>query len=255
MSRTAALVDLALRHPTWALERLLVRFEPSEGALPAPALDELSGLRDRADGVDAVLAAVTGQPEEVVARHSTPSWRPDAQADDAVADSRDPLLRAVYAAVRLLEPEAMVEVGVERGYSSAVALRALAENGHGRLYSIDLPPLGRDAERGTGRLVPEELRDRWELALGPARRLLPRVARAHAPLDLVVLDGDHSRSAQLRELRAVWPHLRRGGVIVCDDVWSSAFPDFATSVGESAHYVARPAGDAIGFLRRSSASA
>jgi predicted O-methyltransferase YrrM len=253
VSRLLDLAHLTARHPTWALERVRTRLDRGPRSTPAPTLG-LPAVRAGAGTVEQVLADVCGLDAAEAERLAAAAPIPPGQEDDAVWPLRQPLLRVLYVAVRATRPRRTLEVGVERGYSSTVILAGLADNGSGRLWSIDLPPLGRNAEAATGRLVPPELRDRWELELGPARRLLPRAARAHDPLDLVVLDGDHSYAGQRRELRAVWPHLADGGLIVCDDVWNPAFPEFAAAVGGRARYVARPAGDAIGVLRRDNAS-
>lgn len=68
----------------------------------------------------------------------------------------------VYAIVRVLKPEIVVETGVASGLSSAYILQALEENRKGKLYSIDLP-----AREGS---YPE----RYSECLGRGKYAIPR---------------------------------------------------------------------------------
>ena len=92
----------------------------------------------------------------------------------------------LYAIMRTLKPRVAVETGVANGFSTAFALLALERNGEGHLYSVDFPrEVGRDADEGfyqgigkagippestSGWLIPEHLRGRWTLRLGPSSR-------------------------------------------------------------------------------------
>ena len=77
-------------------------------------------------------------------------------------DDGDPALaRATWSVVRRLRPSVVVETGVGRGVTTRVILQALTRNGHGHLWSIDVPPL---LERGladeTAAVVPASETDR-----------------------------------------------------------------------------------------------
>ena len=128
------------------------------------------------------------------------------------------MARLCYLACRLTSPEIVVETGVAYGVSSAFVLRALEVNGHGRLFSVDLPPLRRDYERFWGIAVPGELRGRWILHRGTSARVLPRLLEENPTVDLFVHDSLHSNRNMRREFDAVWPHLREGGLLLADDV-------------------------------------
>ena len=67
----------------------------------------------------------------------------------------------------------MVETGVGSGVTTSFILQALAANGEGHLWSIDLPPIG--AEQFAGSFVPQALRSRWTLLRGRSRDLLPQL--------------------------------------------------------------------------------
>ena len=64
-------------------------------------------------------------------------------------------------------------------------------------------------------------------------------------------DADHSREAQLEEFATVWPLLRPGGVVICDDVASSSLMEFAAMHEVDPMAVPRERyGDVIGVLAR-----
>jgi predicted O-methyltransferase YrrM len=148
-----------------------------------------------------------------------------------------------YVAVRLLRPNAVVETGCFSGWDSAVILAALAQNGHGHLYSIDLPPRagqrdprlpggGLPAGLGPGFLVPPALRSRWTLILGDARDELPPLLRRLGRIDLFFHDSDHRYAHMMWEYSTVWPRLAGGGLLVSDDIsLHTALWDFAAGVG------------------------
>lgn len=143
-----------------------------------------------------------------------------------------------YTLVRLLRPATVLETGVHDGLSSAIILRSMARNQSGRLISIDLPhpdlPPGADAP---GWLVPNELRARWTLCLGDARKLLPALAAKHAPLDFFIHDSDHSHEFQEFEYRSAALHLARPALLLSDDVRPDLFGEVASAHGAVAHIV------------------
>ena len=143
--------------------------------------------------------------------------------------------RLLYVTTRALRPQTVVETGPFNGASSAFILRALAENGAGRLLSFDRRD-ARDAlgvplaaGREPGWLVPDELRARFELVLGDLRATLrPRLAR-EPRIDLFFHDSLHTFGHMWFEFRTAWSRLAHGGVLASDDVfWNPAFWLFTT---------------------------
>jgi predicted O-methyltransferase YrrM len=139
--------------------------------------------------------------------------------------------KLLYVALRALRPLVVVETGPFNGASSTFLLHALEANGgEGRLLSFDLPdardalgvPLPQGQEPAW--LVPAELRPRFELVLGDTRATLrARLARERS-VDLFFHDSLHTTRHMLFEFRVAWRYLRRGGVLVSDDVfWNPAF--------------------------------
>jgi predicted O-methyltransferase YrrM len=130
--------------------------------------------------------------------------------------------RLCYALARTIRPKAVVETGVCYGVSSAYLLAALETNREGRLYSIDLPPLGKDGDNYVGWLVPGNLRRRWTFERGTSRRLLGPLAEMLGSIDLFVHDSQHTYKNMKFEFETAWPALRPGGVLISDDVEGNA---------------------------------
>lgn len=151
----------------------------------------------------------------------------------------------LYALCRYFQPRVVVETGVGLGTSSLFILQALADNGGGKLYSIDEPYAKYQSDAGIiidesaycahddrpGMLVPTELHDRWELLLGKSHNLLPILCKRLSPLDFFFHDSEHTYQNMFQEYTLVWPHLRTSGVLASHDVeWNTAFQDFANTV-------------------------
>ena len=240
-------------HPTWAREYwrgwrgVRSRGESSDGELEFSFADRPESVRDERAAIAEVGGASSGEVERVL----SDAWFPDQMPGDTVPGwSREVLLRCLAALVRLTRPRVVVEVGVERGYSSATILAALEERGEGALHSVDIPPL-REAADFTGKAIPERLRARWQLTVGPSRRVLGQLAERVQPVDLFVHDGDHSYDAQLEDLEVVWPRLRPGAIVLVDDVWTAAVFDFAESHGTAPIVIQRAdSRDGVGLLRK-----
>src|ERR1051325_784900 len=130
-------------------------------------------------------------------------------------------LAYLYAVVRAVKPAVMVETGVSSGMSSAHILRALAANGSGRLYSIDLPNVQEGSVlpqgRSTGWIVPDALRERWELQLGDTYKLLPELLGRLDHVDIFLHDSDHSYEAMSFEFELALPKVEPGGLMMSDD--------------------------------------
>jgi predicted O-methyltransferase YrrM len=149
----------------------------------------------------------------------------------------------LYAILRALKPKFAVETGVANGFSTAFALLALDQNGEGELHSIDYPrsfgddsasfhdgigSVGVPAEHEPGWLVPERLRERWTLRLGRSQDELPPLLESLGTIDFFLHDSEHSYECMRFEFTSAWPVLREGGVLVSDDVNSTAaFAEFA----------------------------
>ncbi len=144
----------------------------------------------------------------------------------------------IYSLIRNKKPETVVETGVCNGMSSAVILKALKDNGKGRLYSVDLPVEAGTIEDRKGAVIPpgktsgwlvtEEMKDIWELYLGDTYYELPKVMEKVREIDIYLHDSDHSYETMMFEFGMAWHHLRSDGVILADNTdKNDAFKDFA----------------------------
>jgi predicted O-methyltransferase YrrM len=240
----------AAAHPTWLIEdvRRLRDFR-ADGRRPFSFEPYAELLRADIDSIAEVLEV---SPEDFRAAREA-LWRPPADPQDADThwSARDELQTVVGTTVRLLQPDVMVETGVALGFTTAVALAGMEANGRGRLHSVDLPPVQMNEDL-VGRAVPQEMRHRWELHVGPSRQVLPRLLGRIAPVDVVVLDAEHTYAAQLTEYRTVWPQLRPGGILISDDVANTALLEFAAAVGMPPFVLLKGEGDdsGVGVMRK-----
>jgi Methyltransferase domain len=139
----------------------------------------------------------------------------------------------VYVLFRAARPRIVVETGVSSGYSARLILEALGRNGDGRLWSIGIAKIGVGAmapgaaetvrARPVGWLVPERLRARWELRVGPSEALLEEVlAREARPLDAFLHDSLHLYDRMAAEYAQAFPRLGPGGWLVSHDIHNNA---------------------------------
>ena len=130
-----------------------------------------------------------------------------------------------------LKPSVVVETGTAFGVSTSFILRALQDNGHGTLYSIDLPNAttsGRLDGKQTGYYIPKRLRHRWNLTLGDSRVELPKLLAQFNEIDLFIHDSLHTPEHMLFEYRTAWPLTK---ALVSDDVslvWPECRQAFST---------------------------
>lgn len=153
------------------------------------------------------------------------------------------LAKLCYAVVRTIQPKKVAETGVCYGVTSAHVLMALERNGEGHLYSVDLPPLGKNGDDYVGWLVPEELRNRWTLRKGTSRRLLGPMLKEVGNIDLFIHDSLHTYKNMKMEFQLVWPELSPGGVIIADDIeGNAAFQELAMRGDVAFHAVVQEQG-------------
>ena len=132
--------------------------------------------------------------------------------------------RFIYLLIRACRPQVVLETGVADGYSTAVMLAALEENGIGELHSVDISD-------DVGALV--EDRARWRLHVvrrDRGFRQVRRVAGILRPIDIFFHDADHRFVQQTQEYELARTIVRPGGFLVSDDVdFSYAFREFVAA--------------------------
>jgi len=138
------------------------------------------------------------------------------------------LAKICYLFIKILKPEKVIETGVAYGVTTSFILKAMDENKIGELYSIDLPPLGKAADRYVGYLVPNDLKSRWHLYRGKSKKLLPSIVKDIKSVDIFIHDSLHTLENIRFELEHITPYLKKPGLIIADDVdGNSAFYDWA----------------------------
>lgn len=124
-----------------------------------------------------------------------------------------------------------METGVANGISSSFILKALEENAGGRLYSLDLhyrEGVSVPSGKRLGWVIPEELMHRWSLILGESTKVLPKLLRELGSIDIFFHDSRHTYRTMMREYSIAWPYIRKGGLLLSDDVTcNDAFLDFS----------------------------
>lgn len=128
----------------------------------------------------------------------------------------------LHGLVRAMKPEVCVEIGSAQGWSTCHLGLALRENLHGHLWAIDphLPTSWNDdASVDSLPILQANLR---RLGLGP-RVTVVRATSAEAargwtrPIDLLLIDGDHSYEGVKRDWELFHPFLQQFGVAVFHD--------------------------------------
>ena len=82
-----------------------------------------------------------------------------------------------------------------------------------------------------GWIVPNELRDPWDLRIGDVKQLLVPLLEEIGKIDFFVHDSMHTYEHMMWEYKRIWPYLRQGGLFLSHDVDANeAFLDFMKEV-------------------------
>jgi len=235
LSRTAAFATRVVRHPSWAKAHVANLVDQKYDRLLGDWAPELNAIEPTA-----ALQRMTGAgPTEIGAmRAACP--RPRREDDSPLYGSPDgsaAFLDVLYGCCRARQPDAVIEIGVAHGFSSAAILSALDEVQHGTLYSIDLPHLHPRATAYIGVAVDERLRSRWHLLLGPSATLVAKLpAQLGTLFDIAVHDGTHTLRGQLADYTLLWQGIKPGGLLISDDAGPAA-EFFGRQVGVAPFYI------------------
>ena len=225
------LLKLLFSRPSEFFDRVKTKAEgmasPPQSAAGAAGLDlaEMLDLSSKYLGTD--LSGFQNDPGAVAIRQHIASERAllDRPASAAMHDADAGLPDFCYIICRALKPRVVVETGVGSGVTTSFILQALAANGEGHLWSIDLPPIG--AEQFAGSFVPQPLRSRWTLLRGRSRDLLPGLLGDLPAPDVFLHDSLHTTRNMTFEFNAAWQKMNAGGVLLSDDIhMSKAFARF-----------------------------
>ena len=141
----------------------------------------------------------------------------------------------LYALIRVMSPDVVVETGVAQGISSTFILQALADNKRGQLHSIDLPPTGHKLaddrvyflpqNEQSGWMVPQKLRSRWHLILGKSSDELGPLLEELGTINCFFHDSLHTYENMKAEYEVAWPFINT--ILLSHDILdNSAFFEF-----------------------------
>ena len=109
----------------------------------------------------------------------------------------------------IIMPERILEIGTFTGYSALCLAKGLAQNG--KLHTIELRP--EDVQLSKSFFAKSSHRNQIILHEGNALNIIPELKETW---DLIFIDADKGNYINYYELTL--PHLRRGGVILADNV-------------------------------------
>ena len=155
---------------------------------------------------------------EVMRELEAKGIRPGPESFQAWNDGDAGLVRAIWCLVRHMKPRKVVETGVAHGVTSRCILEALARNGDGHLWSIDLPPMESHWRRQVAAAVGDRHAARWSYIEGSSRRRLPGLLSQLGQIDLFVHDSLHSERNVRFELERAWAASGPNAAFVVDDV-------------------------------------
>lgn len=107
------------------------------------------------------------------------------------------------------DPISMAEIGVDGGES----LRMWSEfftHPEAKIYGVDIHDKGVDPGRA-----------KFILGDGTNPNFIYDLGTNHGPFDVVLDDGSHYSGQQKDSLRLLWPHVKSGGLYICEDCHTS----------------------------------
>jgi hypothetical protein len=229
------------RHPIWWAEYVWIR-EIRQREVTFRQNPRFRDWRPMYDVARGGLARLTGRPApelDAYFEELTPLQADLLQSvgglPTAGALMQAPLL---YVLTRALRPKRIIETGISSGYSARLLLEALERNGDGTLASIGIDVFGATRrpgeaptsldQRHVGWLVPDRLKHRWTLLIGPSEEQLPPlVADGRRNLDLFLHDSLHKYPTMRWEYSTAFPALSPGGLLCSHDIHANrAWPEF-----------------------------
>jgi hypothetical protein len=125
----------------------------------------------------------------------------------------------LYALVRARRPARVLEIGTLHAGTTEVIARALHENGHGVVHTID--PFGAERVPPVIATWPQGLRAIVDFSAVGSMTFLARSADLGRRFDLVLVDGQHDFEFALFDILMSARLITRGGIIVVDNVEQS----------------------------------
>ena len=156
----------------------------------------------------------------------------------------------LYFLVSLKKPKIIIETGVAAGYSSYAILKAIENNGMGRLYSSDFPYFRiPNPEKYIGIIVPEKLKKSWNLFIDGDNINLPLISKKIHKIDVLHYDSDKSYIGRKHALNLLKNNMDSSTTLIMDDIQdNSFFYDYILKLKNSKWYIFKFEGKYIGFI-------
>jgi predicted O-methyltransferase YrrM len=141
----------------------------------------------------------------------------------------------IYHLVKYSGAKNIIETGVAYGWSSLAILLAIKDKEGARLISNDMPYINMGNDDYVGCVVPNQLKDKWELQRLPDVNGIPlALKKFNQQIDLCHYDSDKSYTGRTWASPILWKALGEGGYFVSDDINDNiAFKQFCESVNRT----------------------
>ena len=150
------------------------------------------------------------------------------------------------------QPEVVIETGVANGFSTSYILFGLETIGKGKLISFDYLILPWHTKEKVGLAIPNSLRHRHILKVGNAATELKQYLRNVDSIDIFLHDSSHTYKNMMEEFHIAWPHIKKGGFLLSDDVHKhDAFLDFSDEVKKTPLVISKTSyGGCFGIIQK-----
>lgn len=141
----------------------------------------------------------------------------------------------IYYLVKNSGAQKIIETGVAYGWSSLSILLAIKDAKNARLISNDMPYISMDNDDYVGCVIPENLKDKWELQRLPDVKGIPLALKKFGnSIDFCHYDSDKSYTGRMWATPLLWAALNKNCFFVSDDINDNlAFKHFCESVNRT----------------------
>lgn len=141
----------------------------------------------------------------------------------------------IYYLVKESNAQKIIETGVAYGWSSLSILLAIKDSKEARLISNDMPYVSMNNEDYVGCIIPQNLKNKWELQRLPDVKGIPlALKKLNNTIDFCHYDSDKSYTGRMWATPLLWNALNKNGFLVADDINDNlAFKHFCESVNRT----------------------
>ncbi|MEO5650312.1 MAG: class I SAM-dependent methyltransferase [Ginsengibacter sp.] len=141
----------------------------------------------------------------------------------------------IYYLVKKSNAKKIIETGVAYGWSSLSILLAIKDDKEAKLISNDMPYVSMNNEDYVGCIIPENLKDKWELQRLPDVNGIPlALKKLNNTIDFCHYDSDKSYTGRMWATPLLWNALTKNCFLVADDINDNlAFKHFCESVNRT----------------------